>query len=544
MHEHAEESSTEEKNSAHTGRKIVCYASDGRDFARLEKSAWSVRRNLGDDVEIVLLTESYNNPCVYGLKVINPATALREVGIFPYGWNRPGSFANLYRLAIPLLEEFKDADRVLYMDTDTLVMSPEAKDMVFSADLGGYEVKMVPDVVGWREKNPGLLRNDLDYYTRAVMTPYIDEWITWHRPYCNAGVSIFNLRQIRANGLDWYVRRIRLFWDLQLLGKFKYIDQDCMNVFLNVDVTLDPRLNVINARRSSDSILIRHYAGAQKNLQDKDANAAGYYYGASACKDIIKEGRDNDISDKKQLIVFISHIVNKETIWRYRKLRDDTRRLNMDVVWWYNYHGSKIDMPDDIWHIDDPLSVKEFARPNRPSANIAATHAIMSIAEKYVEYDYIWAVEYDACYSGDWADFFMRMNSHPHDLICEKLSSRYREPGWIWWKTARFPDQYWHWKRQFKALVSVARLSRRLLNKLMEVYAQIGNRHIHYECLWPTVAINEMSCLDMYPLECSREYSFNRFENTNSIVPGKLYHAIKDHIAWQKYTFHPPADAS
>jgi hypothetical protein len=518
------------------GRKIVCYASDGNDYARLEMSAWSVRKHFGDDVELVLLTEHYWNPYVYGIKVINPSGALRDVGIFPYGWNRGGSFANLYRLAIPLLDEFKDADRVLYLDTDTLVMSPDAKGLVFDSDLGEHEMRMVPDVDDWRKKTPGLVDREVDEYAHSVMDPYFKEWNTHDRDYCNAGVTLFNLERIRANGLDWYRDRLRMFWNIELRGNFHSLDQDFINVFMDVDTSLDGRLNVIENPSGDNQPLIRHYAGAQKSEQENDAMSAGWYSCAAACKDLV--GGECDLSGKRQLIVFMSHVVDQETLWRYYKLRDDTKRLNMDVLWWYNFQpGKKAEFPEDVWHEDvaNILDVDEYRAPiGRDRAyHGAAAYGTMTMAEKYKDYDYMWIVEYDVCYSGDWADFFERMNRHPHDLVCEKVAPRYRESGWMWWHLSHFPKKYQQWGRQLKSLLSIARLSRRMLNELSAVYSSSrGKPHSFYECLWPTVASNEMSFLDIYASECCSGYSYTEYDMVNGIPSDKLFHSVKSYMVW------------
>lgn len=521
------------------GRKIVCYASDGNDYARLEMSAWSVRKHFGDDVEIFLLTDHYWPPAVHGIKVVNPASAIRDVGMFPYAWNRYLPFSALFRLAIPLLDEFKDADRVLYLDTDTLVMSPQAKDMVFEANLGEYEVKMAYDVEDGRGRIPTLLDEDVDEYARGVMAPYFEKWGTYSRVYCNSGVALFNLRQLRANGLDWYTRRLRMFWDIQLHGKFRCIDQDFMNVFMHVDTFLDVRLNAIEGSKFTEPVFIRHYASPpnQKSEQAETAERLGYHCCAAACRDMVRS--ECDLSGKKQLVVFMSHVVSEETIWRYRKLRDDVVHLNMDVVWWYNFQpGRKADFPDDIWHedADSVLDIYEYVAPVSTAYHSAGAYGSMTMAEKYREYDYMWIVEYDVCYSGNWADFFARMNRQPHDLICERLTSRYKDSGWMWWPISNLTERYWHWKDQFKSLVSIARLSRRMMDRLLDVYKSIrGKPHAYYECLWPTIAVNEMSCLDIYPAECDPAYNFTVYDMKGGIKTDKLYHAVKDNVAWRDY---------
>lgn len=518
-------------------KHILCYASDGKDYDRLEMSAWSARKFLGDDVQIVVLTSHYFYPAIHGVKLITPIDYLREVGIFPYGWNRPKYYSALHRLIIPLIKEFENVDRVVYLDNDTLIFSEEAKDILFNSELPDYEVIGVPDVARLRSRTKNLINNEVNEYSKSKLREMWERTNKYNTPYINAGAIIFNLKRIRENGIDWYKERLKMFWDHELSGKFHYIDQDFINVMLEVSPSIDDRINVIAQRDRKDAIL-RHYVGDWKRYQSPDAIKLGYFKNAAASNVFIRD--ETSISGKSQLILYISHKINDETLWRYRKLRDDVKPLGIDVVWCFNNKNDIIKIPNDVsveMASDDAILSSDkflFKAHNKPLTWSVPAYFLMKIFEKYSEYEYIWIVEYDVCYSGNWKNFFERMNKLPHDFICEKLTSRYSSSRWCWWPSSCMYGV--HWKNMYKSLNCISRVSRKLYESLLKFYngyrAKIG---LFFENLWPSVATMEGSCFDIYTTECVPTFSYGSdcVKNMDKAFPEKLYHAVKDNIKWK-----------
>lgn len=102
---------------------------------------------------------------------------------------------------------------------------------------------------------------------------------------------------------------------------------------------------------------------------------------------------------------------------------------------------------------------------------------------------FVWAMEYDVDYSGNWRDFFSQFGDCGADLLTSTIVSTGEDPDWRYWHTGRSPyalDRRDH----HRAFHPVMRLSRRFL----EAYAaSLGTPgwEGHYEYTLPTFAIAE-----------------------------------------------------
>ena len=428
----------------------------------------------------------------------------------------------------------------LFLLNDTLFFSEEAKDLLFTAELPDREIIGVPDVASFQSKIRKLINNEVNEYSKNKLSKMWKETDKINSKYINAGCIIFNLKRIRENGIEWYKERLKMFWDHEIRGLFSFIDQDFINVMMETSPTLDSRMNVIAQRDRQDAIL-RHYvgdAGEWKRYQSPDAIRMGYFKNAAASKVFVRD--KTNISGKSQLILYVSHIINDETLWRYRKLRDDVKPLGIDVLWCFNNKNDMVRIPDDIaieMASDDAiLSANEFLfkAHNKPLVWSVPAYFLMKTFEKHPEYDYIWLVEYDVCYSGDWKNFFERMNKIPHDFICEKLTSRYASSKWCWWSSSRMYGV--HWKNMFKSLNCISRVSKKLYESLLKFYYEYKTKTgLFFENLWPTVANMEGSCFDIYTTECISSFSYGTecVRNISKAFPEKLYHAVKDNVKWK-----------
>lgn len=190
---------------------------------------------------------------------------LSTVSISPAGWNRSWSFVVLYRLGLPMHDAFREYDRVLYLDTDTLVLSDRI-DLFLAADLDGYEVGGVVDTV--QEMHNRIhrvvhddLRPDFSFKMRAI---YGDELEL--KPYVNAGVLLWNLSAIRAD-MPWYIERLRMFWEAECRGLVGFLDQDFVNVMMRVKTGFSMVYNwFTDGDAEAEQCVVRHYCGPQRRF--------------------------------------------------------------------------------------------------------------------------------------------------------------------------------------------------------------------------------------------------------------------------------------
>jgi len=255
--------------------KIIVYASDGRDADKLIMSAASARMYLGSNIKFYILTELEKYPGFQDATLVNPVNALKEVGFFKETWNnKHWPFASIYRLALPLLEEFKDIDKILYLDTDTLIRSHTANHL-FRIEANGFEAYGVQDIEDRQFDIEKLIKNGFSGGPRRELREKIwrkREKVT--QGYINSGVLLEFLSEIRKNGLDWYKNRLKWFSDLSISGKFTFPDQTFINVMMDVSPSLSVRFNRFGGDFGTNCV-IQHFVSNTKNNMQKVANRMG-----------------------------------------------------------------------------------------------------------------------------------------------------------------------------------------------------------------------------------------------------------------------------
>lgn len=143
-------------------------------------------------------------------------------------YNTQWSYMSLMRLALP--DIFEDEDRILWLDTDTIV-EDDIEDL-FDLNLSDFYVAMAAEPV--RSKYPFV--------------------------YHNAGVMLMNLDMIRADGM--HLKWIR---DANTTP-YTAPDQDVINIFCQGEIlTISPVWNMAgHITQAADYPMIRHYAGSLK----------------------------------------------------------------------------------------------------------------------------------------------------------------------------------------------------------------------------------------------------------------------------------------
>lgn len=253
----------------------IVYASDGNDYERLRMSVFSVRKFLGNQTKIILLTDSNKDLGVPDVLRIDPVPVLSAVGFHSNGWNRKWPFATLFRMAIPLIPELEQYDRVLYLDTDILIRSSDAQRLA-DVNLTGMEALAVADCEARQWRIDHVMNEDLSPEAVSVMTDRLwDPWKTRVHAYANAGVTLWNLDRIRQNGVDWYRQRLQWFWEAECRGRFRFLDQDFMNVMMETDTSLNKRFNWFGGDKDTNCI-IQHFVAGTKGAMGSTAEFMGY----------------------------------------------------------------------------------------------------------------------------------------------------------------------------------------------------------------------------------------------------------------------------
>ena len=136
------------------------------------------------------------------------------------------TYMSMMRLTLSYLTR---AERIIYLDCDTIVC--DSLQPLWDMDMDGK---------WW-----------------AAVEEYLGQWKPWGEAYYNAGVCVFNLKQMREDKIVPHFIN-----DLNTM-RFRFIEQDVLNLYCVPDhiVPLDVRYNECFATGYTDNPAIIHYAG-------------------------------------------------------------------------------------------------------------------------------------------------------------------------------------------------------------------------------------------------------------------------------------------
>jgi hypothetical protein len=101
-------------------------------------------------------------------------------------------------------------------------------------------------------------------------------------------------------------------------------------------------------------------------------------------------------------------------------------------------------------------------------------------------HDFVWALEFDVDYSGNWSDVFSRFAGNRADVQTTTLTPRARSADWMFWPTSRAPAgvKAADWFRSYNPILRLSRRFAAAYVAAVESAAWEG----HYEFTIPTVA--------------------------------------------------------
>jgi lipopolysaccharide biosynthesis glycosyltransferase len=212
----------------------------------MQKSIASLRKHF-PDAPMVEIGDAQIAKEVSSFWAIHPEAA----GSRGVDWSR----SVCVRLGIPLMDAFDCYKRVVWMDADTEVVSPNVSELA-DIDLNGCAIGMCPDTMPLYLRRPMELRRLLGTYMNDI--------------YCCAGICVFDLDRIDRE--EWRKRLADM-----LLAKAKHgdalynTDQDLLNAYCKVAVL--PYRYGCFAKWVKHGIVkepvIVHYAGVSRSLYGK-----------------------------------------------------------------------------------------------------------------------------------------------------------------------------------------------------------------------------------------------------------------------------------
>ena len=264
-------------------RVAVVWSTDGGNIDYMRESLASFDAECGPDVSFVVMSKrrdiSFGDGLSRSVVTIDPEPVLAGIGLTPETHtSKRFRFACMYKLAIPLLGQFRDFDVVCSVDADTVVIDPSwwrldgrrcwSFSSLFDYPLRGCEVAGASDQ--WIDDMrcahlvnrccPDYIRDECD---RRVWSVFGSS----QKSYINVGVLLWNLPDIDR---DFYVRRVQAFWAQSRANPdmFRWPEQDFINGFMRVDAGLSIRFNCVNNDKYNTrySCLV-HFAGQTGKLE-------------------------------------------------------------------------------------------------------------------------------------------------------------------------------------------------------------------------------------------------------------------------------------
>jgi hypothetical protein len=108
------------------------------------------------------------------------------------------------------------------------------------------------------------------------------------------------------------------------------------------------------------------------------------------------------------------------------------------------------------------------------------------LSDRLTAYDYLWILEYDVDYAGNWKDFFVRTMPSRADLLGTTIFSRAESKDWVFWDWFRSPPAVTP-EFHLRSFLPIARFSRSMLD-LYTKTVQDDQWGGHTESLFPTIA--------------------------------------------------------
>jgi hypothetical protein len=207
--------------------------------------------------------------------------------------------------------------------------------------------------------------------------------------------------------------------------------------------------------------------------------------------DVIRRARS------RQALLFLTHIESERLLAHFQRLRRETEGL-LDCFLCVHEpqrrHPAERVLPadlrigrDDAAHYagkryDEMLQAKRSF--NSGYTDLAYMPALAN--ERFRLYRYLWIIEYDVDYSGNWANFFADAMLSRADFIATTLVPRSNSQDWAWWPDVRTPPDVTP-EHQFRSFAPIARFSQPLLERYQAAVVG-GAWRGHSEALFPTIA--------------------------------------------------------
>lgn len=225
-------------------KSVITICSHLEDLHDLNILVRSVHRYIEHPCDIKIVTAESSkleehDALELGVDIIDFSSALKDYGFEKSQWSSSNyySISTMGPMMAPLLPEFSGYDRMVLMDSDLFVSSKDFAQS-FSIPLRDFEVLGLSYHPNPRNARPLLYAAErIPLTIRQGMERLWSRNPLYSRNRAHGATSIWNLKRIRAD-LDWYTQRVQWYFSLAKDGKFTWVFEDFINLFMDISPTL------------------------------------------------------------------------------------------------------------------------------------------------------------------------------------------------------------------------------------------------------------------------------------------------------------------
>lgn len=269
------------------------------------------------------------------------------------------------------------------------------------------------------------------------------------------------------------------------------------------------------------------------------------------------------MSVSKQAVVFLTHRQDDTVLRHFVRLRAETKGVLATFLCVHDLSDTTrlANLPADF-----RVDMEEAARvlparyeafrsgPNRLNLGFPdLLYMPVLLRSELTGYDFVWLLEYDVDYVGNWEDFFSRTMESSADLLGTTIFSREQSARWLHWLWFRAPPEA-PVDVHLRSFMPIVRFSRRMLDLYVDTVRD-ARWQGHTEALYPTIArhsgllIHDLGGTGPYcpPAWLAKNYSNN--PQRINLTPGtfvfrparsdKYYHEAPERFAERDFLYHP-----
>ena len=199
----------------------------------------------------------------------------------------------------------------------------------------------------------------------------------------------------------------------------------------------------------------------------------------------------------KQALVFLTHVESRRVLAHYERLKRETHGMLDTFLCVHDTaqaSGGPRVLPADF-RVSSPESESYAPRRHRQMVAVGNVYAFVDMiympaltSDRLKAYPYVWIIEYDVDFAGDWSRFFVDAVRTDADYVATTILPREDSRDWVWWEHFRTPPDVTP-KQHARSFAPIARFSQRMLS-LYRASVAVGPWGGHFESLYPTIALH------------------------------------------------------